>query len=71
MPKPTRQGEVVVCVAPPEERTETADDVDKLLLSLAKEMPASKAAAEAARMTGGQKPALYRRLLELREGTDD
>ncbi|MBE1205823.1 16S rRNA (cytidine(1402)-2'-O)-methyltransferase [Aminobacter carboxidus] len=67
----TPKGEVVICVAPPEERTETADDVDKLLLSLAKEMPASKAAAEAARMTGGQKPALYRRLLELREGSDD
>ena len=42
-----------------------AEDIDRLLLSLAAEMPASKAAAEAARMTGGQKPALYRRLLEL------
>jgi 16S rRNA (cytidine1402-2'-O)-methyltransferase len=30
-------------------------------------MPASKAAAEAARMTGLPKPDLYRRLLELRE----
>lgn len=67
----TPKGEVVICVGPPEERTETADDVDKLLLSLAKEMPASKAAAEAARMTGQQKPTLYRRLLELREGSDD
>jgi 16S rRNA (cytidine1402-2'-O)-methyltransferase len=62
----TPKGEIVICVAPPAERTETADDVDKLLLSLAKEMPASKAAAEAARMTGQQKPALYRRLLELK-----
>ena len=67
----TPKGEVVICVAPPEERTETADDVDKLLISLAKEMPASKAAAEAARMTGQQKPALYRRLLELKEGAGD
>ncbi|AMS39043.1 MULTISPECIES: 16S rRNA (cytidine(1402)-2'-O)-methyltransferase [Aminobacter] len=67
----TPKGEIVICVAPPAERTETADDVDKLLLSLAKEMPASKAAAEAARMTGQQKPALYRRLLELREGSGD
>ncbi|TIW07124.1 MAG: rRNA (cytidine-2'-O-)-methyltransferase, partial [Mesorhizobium sp.] len=41
-------------------------DIDRLLLSLAAEMPASKAAAEAAKMTGGQKQALYRRLLELR-----
>jgi 16S rRNA (cytidine1402-2'-O)-methyltransferase len=31
-------------------------------------MPASKAAGEAARMTGGHKQALYRRLLELKEG---
>jgi 16S rRNA (cytidine1402-2'-O)-methyltransferase len=29
-------------------------------------MPASKAAAEAARMTGGRKPDLYRRLMELK-----
>jgi 16S rRNA (cytidine1402-2'-O)-methyltransferase len=41
-----------------------------MLLSLAAEMPASKAAAEAARMTGGHKPDLYRRLLELRETGD-
>ncbi|WP_394888921.1 16S rRNA (cytidine(1402)-2'-O)-methyltransferase [Mesorhizobium sp. AaZ16] len=65
---PTPKGEIVVCVGPPQE-AEAADprDVDRLLLSLAKEMPASKAAAEAARMTGGQKPALYRRLLELKD----
>ena len=43
------------------------EDIDRLLLSLAGEMPASKAAAEAARMTGRPKPELYRRLLELRE----
>lgn len=67
----TPKGEVVVCVAPPEERREAPEDIDKLLLSLAKEMPASKAAAEAAKMTGQQKPALYRRLLELKEGSDD
>lgn len=67
----TPKGEVVICVAPPGERPETADDVDKLLISLASEMPASKAAAEAARMTGQQKPALYRRLLELKEGSGD
>ena len=65
---PTPKGEIVVCVGPPQE-TAAADpqDVDRLLLSLAREMPASKAAAEAARMTGGQKPALYRRLLELKD----
>jgi 16S rRNA (cytidine1402-2'-O)-methyltransferase len=31
-------------------------------------MPASKAAAEAAKMTGQPKQVLYRRLLELRDG---
>lgn len=67
----TPKGEIVICIAPPEARTETVEDIDKLLVSLAKEMPASKAAAEAARMTGRQKPVLYRRLLELKEGADD
>ncbi|PSJ64765.1 16S rRNA (cytidine(1402)-2'-O)-methyltransferase [Kumtagia ephedrae] len=63
----TPKGEIVVCVGPPAER-EAADagEVDRLLLALAAEMPASKAAAEAARMTGARKPDLYRRLMELR-----
>lgn len=61
------KGEVVICIGPPVERDQQPRDVDRLLLSLAAEMPASKAAAEAARMTGGHKPELYRRLIELRE----
>jgi 16S rRNA (cytidine1402-2'-O)-methyltransferase len=65
---PTPKGEIVICVGPPEERAESAEDVDRLLQSLAAEMPASKAAAEAAKMTGQPKQALYRRLLELRDG---
>ncbi len=64
---PTPKGEIVVCIAPPGEKTEEPEDIDRLLLSLAGEMPASKAAAEAARMTGQAKQALYRRLLELKE----
>jgi 16S rRNA (cytidine1402-2'-O)-methyltransferase len=60
------KGEVVVCVGPPLPGMVETLDVDRLLLSLAGEMPAAKAAAEAARMTGGAKPALYRRLLELK-----
>jgi 16S rRNA (cytidine1402-2'-O)-methyltransferase len=60
------KGEVVVCVGPPLPEAAEAVDIDQLLLSLAGEMPASKAAAEAARMTGEAKPVLYRRLLELR-----
>ena len=47
------------------------EDVDRLLLSLASEMPASKAAAEAARMSGRPKPELYRRLLELRDAGEE
>jgi 16S rRNA (cytidine1402-2'-O)-methyltransferase len=65
---PTPKGEIVVCVGPPAEKTEAPEDVDRLLTSLAAEMPASKAAAEAARMTGQPKQALYRRLLELKDG---
>ncbi len=65
------KGEVVVCVGPPlAAELSGAGDLDRLLLSLAGEMPASKAAAEAARMTGLKKPDLYRRLLELRDAPD-
>ncbi len=65
------KGEVVVCVGPPLARVAAdARDIDRLLLSLAAEMPASKAAAEAARMTGGRKPDLYRRLMDLRADAD-
>lgn len=64
------KGEVVICVGQPDEAPAAAEDVDRLLLSLASEMSASKAAAEAARMTGGAKPDLYRRLLELRDAAD-
>jgi 16S rRNA (cytidine1402-2'-O)-methyltransferase len=64
------RGEVVVCVAPPEEADAfDAAATDRLLLDLADEMPASRAAAEAARMTGERKGELYRRLLALK-GSD-
>ena len=65
---PTPKGEIVISVGPPQEKADRAEDVDRLLMSLAAEMPASKAAAEAAKMTGQTKQALYRRLLELRDG---
>lgn len=61
------KGEVVVCVGPPGNRQPDEGDIDRLLLLLAAEMPASKAAGEAARMTGAKKPDLYRRLLELKD----
>ena len=65
---PTPKGEIVISVGPPQEKADRAEDVDRLLMSLAAEMPASKAAAEAAKMTGQPKQALYRRLLELKDG---
>lgn len=58
----TPKGEIVVCIGPAEAKADEPKDIDRLLLSLAAEMPASKAAAEAAKMTGGQKQTLYRRL---------
>jgi 16S rRNA (cytidine1402-2'-O)-methyltransferase len=67
----TPKGEIVICVGPPEATAAEPEDIDRLLLSLARELPASKAAAEAARMTGGQKPVLYRRLLELKDAAGD
>ena len=63
----TPKGEIVICVGPPEQAANEPADIDRLLLSLAAEMPASKAAAEAAKMTGGERQALYRRLMELKE----
>lgn len=62
----TPKGEVVICVAPPQEAASTVEDVDALLLSLAGEMGAARAAGEAAKMTGARKADLYRRLMELK-----
>ena len=64
----TPKGEVVLCVGPPAEAAPGAAEIDAMLLSLAAEMPASKAAAEAARLTGQPKSDLYRRLLGLKDG---
>jgi 16S rRNA (cytidine1402-2'-O)-methyltransferase len=67
----TPKGEIVICVGPSEKKQAAdATDVDRLLVSLAAELPASKAAAEVARMTGLAKPDLYRRLLELKTRRD-
>ena len=64
----TPKGEIVVCVGPPTQMAAfDPADTDKLLLSLMQEMPASKAAAEAARLTGGRKSELYQRLLALKD----
>lgn len=64
----TPKGEVVVAVGPPgAPPAPDIEDVDALLRGLAAELPAAKAAGEAARRTGLAKPDLYKRLLELKE----
>jgi 16S rRNA (cytidine1402-2'-O)-methyltransferase len=60
------RGEIVIVVAPPTESATTSADVDSLLRSLVAEMPASKAAAEASRLTGEPKGDLYKRILAMK-----
>ncbi len=63
----TVKGEIVLLIAPPEaEEAPGALEVDAMLRQLASRMPASKAAAEAARATGLAKKDLYQRLLEMK-----
>jgi 16S rRNA (cytidine1402-2'-O)-methyltransferase len=61
------KGEIVIVVEPPKEAGTTDADVDTLLRSLTKEMSASKAAAEASRLTGISKAELYQRLLDAKK----
>lgn len=65
----TIKGEIVLLVEPAEiaQAETSADDVDAILRGLLAEMPASKAAKEAAKMTGLQKTDLYQRLLQLKD----
>ncbi|MDZ7823447.1 MAG: 16S rRNA (cytidine(1402)-2'-O)-methyltransferase [Ahrensia sp.] len=65
----TIKGEIVILVAPAPVTQEAASeaDIDAMLKSLLKEMPASKAAKEAARMTGLQKSELYARLVTMKD----
>ncbi len=64
------RGEIVIVVAPPAEAVTTSADVDQLLRSLIAEMPASKAAAEASRLTGEPKGDLYKRILAMKSDHD-
>jgi 16S rRNA (cytidine1402-2'-O)-methyltransferase len=61
------RGEIVLVVEPPKETGASETDVDALLASLTKEMSASKAAAEASRLTGIPKAELYQRLLDAKK----
>jgi 16S rRNA (cytidine1402-2'-O)-methyltransferase len=63
------RGEIVLLVAPPSEAPEdvwTEAQVDALLTDLAAQMPASKAATEAAKQTGQSKGDLFKRISELK-----
>jgi 16S rRNA (cytidine1402-2'-O)-methyltransferase len=63
----TVKGEIVFLVGPPAaDEVSTAIDVDALLAELSETMPAAKAAAEAARLTGLAKRDLYQRLTEMK-----
>ena len=64
------RGEIVIIVEPPSKQQEKFDteEIDKLLVELAKDFSAAKAAAEAAKMTGHKKTELYKRLLSLKAG---
>lgn len=63
----TVKGEIVLVIGPPGEKIATEIDVDALLLSLVNDMPASKAAQEAARQTGLARRDLYERLMALKD----
>ena len=64
---PNVKGEIVVAVAPPEAKAAPEGAaLDDMLKTLAAQMPAAKAAAEAARQTGLARKDLYQRLLELK-----
>jgi 16S rRNA (cytidine1402-2'-O)-methyltransferase len=60
------KGEIVLVVAPPEERAPSEIDIDAILSDLSQTMPTAKAAAEAARITGLPRRDLYQRLLEMK-----
>lgn len=62
----TVKGEIVLVIEPPRLSETDTNDVDAILKSLSKEMSASKAAAEASRLTGVSKTELYQRLLDMK-----
>ncbi len=61
----TTKGEIVILVAPPKQGE--IQDTETLLMELMQTMSVSKAAAEAATLTGGSKRDLYQQALTLKE----
>ncbi|MBP1851401.1 16S rRNA (cytidine(1402)-2'-O)-methyltransferase [Rhizobium halophytocola] len=65
------KGEIVLVIGPPpDEAPPSAEDVSGLLTSLLKDMPAGKAASEAARITGLPRRDIYQKLIEMK-GEDE
>ncbi|WP_313061969.1 16S rRNA (cytidine(1402)-2'-O)-methyltransferase, partial [Agrobacterium cavarae] len=63
----TVKGEIVLLVEPPSyDDIPDIEDVEKLLKDLVSTMPAAKAAAEAAKLTGLPRKELYQRLLDMK-----
>ncbi len=64
----TVKGEIVLLVEPPSyDDIPDIEDVEKLLKDLVSTMPAAKAAAEAAKLTGLPRKELYQRLLDMKD----
>lgn len=63
----TVRGEIVLAIGPGQAAAPSEDDVDALLARLARELPAGKAATEAASLTGLARKDLYQRLLAMKE----
>lgn len=64
----TVKGEIVLLVEPPSyDEIPDIEDVEKLLKDLVSTMPAAKAAAEAAKLTGLPRKELYQRLLDMKD----
>ncbi|MEM5471258.1 16S rRNA (cytidine(1402)-2'-O)-methyltransferase [Hoeflea sp. AS60] len=63
------RGEIVLVIGPGSTPAPSEDDVDALLARLASELPAGKAATEAARLTGFNRKDLYSQLLAMKGTT--
>jgi len=63
------RGEIVLVIGPGSTPAPSEDDVDALLARLVSELPAGKAATEAARLTGLNRKDLYSRLLAMKDTT--
>jgi len=61
------RGEIVLVIGPGSTPLPSEDDVDALLAKLNADLPAGKAATEAARLTGFPRKELYQRLLAMKD----